>query len=456
MKLIEAFRTATFRTAVVGSLFFAAATLLLYGFIYWQTAGYERASIDTYLANESRVLLREAPADAVRDVRTRFTGDLHRLTFAAIFDPARHLLGGDIIAYPPGLEADGVVARLAVVRPSPAGPEREIARVLARTLPGGGVLVVGRSDADLAKLRRVLTRGFALGLAPGILLALAAGTLASLRMLAKVAALNQAIDRIMAGAIHARLPVHDTRDAVDRLSNRVNTMLDRIEALIREVQGVGDDIAHDLRTPLSRARSRLEGGRLRARSREELAEVVDRSIADLDQTFATITSLLRIRQIETSQRRTNFAPVDLTAIAREAQDLYQPLAELRGQSLDLVAAPEALAFGDRDLLFEALANLLDNAVKFAPQGGMVRLSVLADPQGGIIRVEDDGPGIPEQKRDAVIRRFYRSDPSRHAAGTGLGLSLVAAILGLHGFRLRMHDEAGRFTVEMDCRQQSPP
>lgn len=451
MKLNEAFRTGTFRATVVGSLFFAVAMLLLYGFLFWQTAGYERARIDAFLDHESKALLQEAPEQQLHDVETRFANDLHRLTFAAIFSRNGKVEGGDISAYPSGLKLDGNVHRVLVLRPTAHGPVRETARALASRMPDGRLLIVGRSEANLAKLRALLTRGFVIGLAPGIALALLAGTLASLRMLARIATLNQTIERIMAGAISARLPVHRTRDAVDRLAASVNRMLDRIEQLLHEVQGVGDDIAHDLRTPLARARSRLEGGRLRAETREDLGQVVDRAIADLDQTFATITALLRIRQIETSQRRTNFGDVNLIALLKEAQDLYQPVAELRGQIIEMPNMAQVHVIGDRDLLFEAVANLLDNAVKFTPDGG--RISLSADVEGGtacIIRVADTGPGILAAEREAVLRRFYRADPARNSAGTGLGLSLVAAILRLHEFHLEMHDVNGMFAIDIIC------
>ena len=452
MKLNEAFRTGTFRATVVGSLFFAGAMLLLYGFLFWQTVGFERARIDEFLIDESQALLQESPSQQRHDVETRFANDLHRLTFAAIFSRDGTVEGGDISAFPPSLVVDGKVHSVVVMRPTTHGPVREGAWAVANRLPDGRLLIVGRSEENLAKLRALLTRGFIIGLAPGLALALLAGTLASLRMLARIATLNETIERIMAGAIDVRLPVHRTRDAVDRLAASVNRMLDRIGQLIHEVQGVGDDIAHDLRTPLARARSRLEGGRVRAITREDLAQVVDRAIADLDQTFATITALLRIRQIETSQRRTNFGDVNLVALLKEAQDLYQPVAELRGQTIELANQPAVRVVGDRDLLFEAVANLLDNAVKFTPDGGSIRLAAYPDSgAGAVLRVADSGPGIPRPERAAVLRRFYRADPARQAAGTGLGLSLVAAILRLHEFSLDIHEIDGMFAIDIVCR-----
>jgi signal transduction histidine kinase len=450
-RLIEAFGTATFRTSALVSVAFAATTLALFAFIFWQTAGYERSRVDQFLRHEVAALVREPAGDVVGDVDSRYAGDLHRQSFAAVFTPGLGVLGGTLAAFPRGLPVDGRVYLAKVLRQTAHGTATEVARLVARTLPDRRVVVVGRSDADLAKLRQVVWRALELGLAPGVALALLAGTFASLRMLARAGAMNAAIERIMTGALDERLPTQRGRDGLDRLAASVNRMLDEIGRLLTELQGVGDDIAHELRTPLSRARSRLEGGRERAATREALVAVVDRAIGDLDQTFATITALLRIRQIESARRRDHFSQVSLGAIVREAEDLYLPMAELRELTLEVAAPADFMVFGDRDLLFEAVANLLDNAVKFAPQGGLVRLSLVGVGPGAIVRVQDSGPGVRPAERDAVLRRFYRSDHSARVAGTGLGLSLVQAILHLHGYGLTMHDIDGMFAVDVECR-----
>ena len=285
---------------------------------------------------------------------------------------------------------------------------------------------------------------------PGIVLALAAGTVASLRALARVGAVNRALERIMDGDLQKRLPAAGTFDALDQLAGSVNRMLDEIERLLGEVKGVGDNIAHDLRTPLTRLRSRLEGGMLRAESQAELAHVVERAIDDLDQCLSVITALLRIGELEGKQRRAGFAMVSLGEILKEAADLYAPLAEERGLTLVLQDGPDFRVFGDRDLLFEAVANLLDNAVKFSPDGGKVSLTL---EEGPTIRVSDTGAGIPPSEQEAVLRRFYRADPSRHIEGSGLGLSLVVAILRLHDFQLRMHRLEDGFAVDVVCGKQ---
>ena len=222
-----------------------------------------------------------------------------------------------------------------------------------------------------------------------------------------------------------------------------------LEEALQEAMVVGDNIAHDLRTPLTRVRLRLERGREHAATLEEMRGVADQAIAGLDQSLATITALLRITEIEHSRRREGFSDVQLAPLIREAGDLYDPIAENKGVTLRVDAADGPIVRGDRDLLFEAVANLVDNAVKFTPEGGTVELALLDREGETVIRVSDTGPGIPEIEREAVTQRFYRSDKSRNTKGLGLGLSMVAAIVKLHGFRFTITPAPG-FTAEIVC------
>jgi PAS domain S-box-containing protein len=210
-----------------------------------------------------------------------------------------------------------------------------------------------------------------------------------------------------------------------------------LEEALQEAKVVGDNIAHDLRTPLTRVRIRLERGREHAATLEEFRAVADQAIAGLDQSLTTITALLRITEIEHSRRREGFSEVQLAPLIREAADLYDPIAENKGITLRVEAVDGATVHGDRDLLFEAVANLVDNAVKFTPEGGRVELALLHKEGETVIRVSDTGPGIPEVEREAVTQRFYRSDKSRNTKGLGLGLSMVAAIIKLHSFHFRI-------------------
>ncbi|MFY9770636.1 MAG: ATP-binding protein [Xanthobacteraceae bacterium] len=223
----------------------------------------------------------------------------------------------------------------------------------------------------------------------------------------------------------------------------------QLEEALQEAKVVGDNIAHDLRTPLTRVRIRLERGREHATTLEEFRAVADQAIVGLDQSLTTITALLRITEIEHSRRREGFSGVDLAPLIREVGDLYDPIAENKGIFLQVEAPDGAPVRGDRDLLFEAVANLVDNAVKFTPEAGRVELVLLHQEGETLIRVTDTGPGIAEIDREAVTQRFYRSDKSRNIKGLGLGLSMVAAIIKLHGFDLRI--SAGPCcTTEIAC------
>jgi signal transduction histidine kinase len=219
-------------------------------------------------------------------------------------------------------------------------------------------------------------------------------------------------------------------------------MLDEIEALIQALAGVGNDIAHDLRTPLARARLMLERGRDNAKTQGQLEAVVDKAIGGIDQTLAITTALLRLAEIENSRRSAAFGRVALADILREIADLYEPIAEDKGIALHIDSEHALTVDGDRDLLMEAIVNLVDNALKFTPRGGRVEVALLRGSSETILRIRDTGPGISKEERDVVLRRFYRSDKLRGVRGLGLGLNLVAAIVKLHAFRLTIYPGAG--------------
>jgi len=223
----------------------------------------------------------------------------------------------------------------------------------------------------------------------------------------------------------------------------------QLEEALQEAKVVGDNIAHDLRTPLTRVRIHLERGRERASTLEEFRAVADQAIAGLDQSMTTITALLRITEIEQSRRREGFSEIQLAPLIREVGDLYDPIADNKSVTLRVEASDEATVRGDRDLLFEAIANLVDNAVKFTPEGGGVEVALLCREGEAVIRVRDSGPGISERERDVVTRRFYRSDKTRNTKGLGLGLSMVAAIIKLHDFSLRI-STGPCCTIEIVC------
>ena len=324
----------------------------------------------------------------------------------------------------------------------------EQVRAVDRRLANGNYLVIGRNSEAIERLRDLVLRALGLGVIPAFILSLATGAFLSWRTQKRVQDVNQTAERIMLGQLRERLPTRGGHDEFDRLAISVNRMLDEIERLLNELRATGDEIAHDLRTPLTRVRARLERGLSTAATREELATAVDRSILGLDQALAVITALLRIREIEIGQRRSGFAAVDLREIIMAIEDLYQPIGEERGIAFT-VSAPEGMVVrGDRDLLVEAVGNLVDNAIKFTHPGGSVALSLFKCDSKVVIRVADSGPGIDARERDAVFTRFYRSESSRKFEGTGLGLSLVAAIANLHRIDIAIEDSHPGLTVEL--------
>jgi signal transduction histidine kinase len=446
----EIIHTAAFKLAIAFVGAFAGSTLLLFAFIYWQTAVYETERIDAFIAHLVATAAEAPPEQLMWTVGTRLSHDLHRLTFAALFDAGGRLVAGNLQHMPADLPLDGLAHSTAAELPSAHGTTTEQVRAAGRRLPDGRVFVVARNIDELVALREVVLRALELGVIPAVLLALLVGGFLSLRALRRVRLVHQTVERIMQGDLHERLPIRGTDDDFDRLAASVNRMLEEIGRLLDEIKGVGDDIAHDLRTPLGRVRARLERARDGLGTQEELLEAIDRAIAGLDQALAIITALLRIGEIEAGRRRVGFADLDLAGVLTEIGDLYAPIAEERHIHFDVTTLPAPSVFGDRDLLLEAVANLVGNAIKFTPQGGTVRLALMATSAGPVIRVSDTGPGIPSAEREAVLKRFYRSDKSRHVTGSGLGLSLVAAIANLHGFVLRVADAEQGCVIELEC------
>ena len=432
-------RATSFRLAIALAALFGASTLLIFVFIYWQTAGSETRRIEALIEYDAKVEAGEPRELIERFVTNRVTSDFHHLTYAALFEADGRYVAGDLGQIPAGLPVDGQVHVTRIAPSGESGLAPETVRAVARRLPDGSVLVVGRTSEELERLREEVARALSLGLLPAILLSLATGVVLSTRANARVKAVNDTAERIMHGQLRERLPIRGTGDDFDRLSASVNRMLDEIERLLDELKSTGDEIAHDLRTPLTRVRARLENTRRFGGSIEEFEAAIDRSMAGLDQALAIITALLRIREIEAGRRRSGFSAVDLSAVVAAAEELYQPIAEDRDISLVTRVQPIGKLNGDHDLLFEMIGNLLDNALKYTPRGGTVTVTLEETREGPTLRVADNGPGIPLEERERVLLRFYRSARDQYVAGTGLGLSLVAAIAKLHDARITIGD-----------------
>jgi signal transduction histidine kinase len=432
----ELLRSTAFRWALGIALWSVLFAMALFAFVYWQTAAFLREELAETIRLEIRAAVND-PAAAATRIETWIAMDPHATHYGALFgaDGARRL--GNLSALPAGMPRDGDAYRVGATVAIGGQTLHDEIWAGALALPNGDVAVIGHDADEVDRVRQTTLRALGLGLAPTLALAMAGGLFLAGRARRRLAATEAALAQVTRGDLRHRLPVGLRGDEFDRLAGNVNRMLDKIEHLMGEVRSVGDAVAHDLRTPLTRLRTRLERSRDEARTVAELYEAIDQGLAWIDQTLTMVTAVLRVGEMEDERRRAAFGPLDLRELATEAVDLFEPLAEERGLRLS-ASGGSAWIEGDRDLCVEALSNLLDNAIKFTPDGGEVRVLVA----GGLLAVEDTGPGIPPADRLQVFRRFYRAETARQTPGHGLGLGLVAAIAKLHGASVAVTEAPG--------------
>jgi signal transduction histidine kinase len=454
MHQAQIIRSNTFQWALAVAGVFAVFVIVLFGFIYWQTDRYLIARSDKMIANQLNFIAglpNERRLDAIDE---HLRQDSRGVQYAGLFGADGRKITGNLERFPPKLNMDDSVQNVSVERMLPDGRRTHVIRAIARQVSNGEALVIGREVDETREVSHVVAQALGLGLLPALCLCLLAGAWLSMRAQKRVEEVNQRVQRIIAGDLRERLPHRDTDEPFSRLAVIVNGMLDEMETMIHALAGVGNDIAHDLRTPLTRARLTLERGRTNATTLDQLQAVVDKATANIDQSLTIITALLRLAEIENSRRSVAFGTVALHEMLREVCDVYEPIAENKNVSLRVEAKHQLDVRGDRDLLFEAVANLVDNAIKFTPDGGRVDIELMREENETIVRVSDTGCGISEREREAVLRRFYRSDKMRNTPGVGLGLNLVAAIVKLHGFRFVIHPGPGG-RLEIICPNRSP-
>jgi signal transduction histidine kinase len=343
-----------------------------------------------------------------------------------------------------------VVPRVGTIQ-LPATPitnNREVLGVGTFLAPGLYVF----SGRDMTRLRNVQSHILhaMLGLlAAAMLVAVAGGTLVSWTFLRRTDAMARACRDIMAGNLKLRIPVRGTQDQLDRLAGSINQMLSRISALMENLSQVSNDIAHDLRTPVTHLRHRLERARADCTTAAEYSAALDAAIAKADEILALFTALLRIAQIEGGERRAAFAPLDLGELLEQMRDLFDPVAEEACHHLKLDAAKGMIVRGDSQLLTQLFSNLIENAVVHTPQGTHIALSLKSQANRAVARVSDDGLGVPPEEHERLFRRLYRREASRSQPGYGLGLSLVAAIAELHNAPIRIvKDDTPGVAVEI--------
>ena len=440
--------TTFYMTLVVAGVF-SIFLIVLFGFIYGKIDRYLTKRSDGVITAQIEGIIGLPDHLRRQAIDERLRQDPRGVQLAAIFAADGHRVSGNLQSLPPELRINGPAQAAAIVRIDRNGGEHQTVRAIARGMQNGDVLVMGRNIDEANELAMVVSEAMALGLVPGFGLCLVAGAWISRRAERRVANVNERVQRIVAGDLHERLPYGSSVEPFSRLAIIVNGMLDEMERMIRALEGVGNDIAHDLRTPLTRARLILERGLSHATTLEQLHAAVDRAIAGIDQSLSIVTALLRLAEIENSRRSAGFSDVAIGEILWDVFEIYEPIAAGKGITLRIHPSRQLSVRGDRDLLMEAVANLVDNAIKFTPEGGRIDLELLREGNQTVVRVTDTGGGIPEREREAVLRRFYRSDKIRSTPGVGLGLNLVAAIVKLHGFRLVIRSGPGA-RVEIVC------
>ncbi|HTN97020.1 MAG TPA: HAMP domain-containing sensor histidine kinase, partial [Nordella sp.] len=306
-------------------------------------------------------------------------------------------------------------------------------------LPDGSFLLVGDDGYGAIATQRAINEAFAWASILALALSILAGIIISQRFLRSIDRINATSNAIMRGQLKERIPVYDTSDEIDKLAANLNQMLDGNQALLELLKQVSTNVAHDLRTPMTRLRQHLEESTLARLSADAYRAVIDQAIDEIDSILATFSALLRIAQIESGSRKTAFKPVYLSAVAERLADSYRAVAEDDGKALGSTVAQGVVFTGDEELLTQMLANLVENAIKHTPTGSTIRLELSEGTERMTAVVTDDGPGIPEDERDRVFEQFYRLDRSRTTPGQGLGLALVSAVAQLHQIEVRLED-----------------
>ncbi len=443
-------RTSWFRMAAAYALLSLLSVGVLFGLLYWNTAIFVAQQTEETIEAELTGLAehyRQAGLAGLTDViRERAQGQ--RLSLYLLTDPARRRIAGNLNAWPvqslPGDWVDFDYRR-------PVGDRMVEHRAHGRhlVLPGGFNLLVGYDVQDQVRLEHRMRTSMVWIGALALLLALGAGLMMARHWLRSVDNVNKTAGEIMQGDMSRRVPVRGTDDELDRLARNLNAMLDRIEALMTGLRQVTDNIAHDLRSPLNRLRSRLEVTLMADPEKTVYREALGDTMREVDDLLKTFNALLLIGEAEAGLEKSSLEHVDLSQRLADVAELYEPAAEAEGLDLKIEIADGLFVRGNPSLISQACVNLLDNALKYAPSGGTVSIKAgLGEKGAPWVVVADTGPGIPEADRQRVLDRFVRLEGSRSTPGSGLGLALVSAVAKLHGARLELDDNKPGLIVRL--------
>src|SRR5215469_1116769 len=432
--------TVAFRLALSYGLLAIGSMSVISAAFYFGTVGVLERGIEAKLLSLSKRLAAhyESRGDEElrREIQQLLVDGIEQDTEVYLFvAPDGRKLVGNIFGWTEKSAPLDTLTDLAVMR----NGRPSLSRLLPRLLPDGSILVVGRDLQDQREIERLVWHALLAGGAVALLLTIGGALLFRRQIEDRVGAIRRTAQEIEAGDLSRRIPISDAEDEFARLNRDINRMLDRIEHLMDGVRHVSNAIAHDLRTPLARIRSRLEEALSSGDSVAQLACTARFAIQQVDELIQMLDRLLQIAEAESGARRQSFAPVPLASVLSDVVELYDASAEAEGITLVSKVEGWPIALGDKNLLTSALANLIDNALKYAGIGSTVQVRAIEDRDTVSIVVQDDGPGIPPAERVRVLDRFYRLDRSRSLPGNGLGLSIVTAIASLHWGNLDLGD-----------------
>ncbi|HET9147227.1 MAG TPA: HAMP domain-containing sensor histidine kinase, partial [Acetobacteraceae bacterium] len=434
------FRTTGFRLAALGAALACVTAAIVFALIYYSTLGTMRAALDAEIRGEAAEILppgaEPGPQALLASVRAALA-EPHSGIFYAVQARSGAMLAGNLATAPlrPGWHS------LVRFRTMPRAPHVRMIRGLAIET-AGGILFVGENATALRELNELMRRSFAIGFGVTLLTGLAAGLAFGRRALARVDAVSATSREIMAGDLTRRLTLAGTGDEFDQLAEVINAMLARIEWLMENIRQVGNELAHDLRSPLGRLRETLELA-LRERDVAAAHAAIGEAIEQVDDSLALFAAILRLARIESGARRASFVKVGLSALLESLAETYETVAEEFGRRLSAAIAPDLSVQGDAALITQLFANLIENAIRHCPEGAAISLAARGGPEVVLVSVSDDGPGIPAAQHALVLRRFGRLDESRHTGGHGLGLPLAAAIADLHAASLTLSNARPR-------------
>ena len=432
-----------FRIAVVYSITFAVGAAALLGAVYFAVSQVVDGSTDNLIEAEVQGLHEQelvlSRSDFIELIEQRSQDQDVRGAVYLLVDPQMRPVAGNVPAWPKEAANQGKWMQFKVTVPFGDETREHQMRAKSFPVPGGYRMLVGHDVQERQDVKNLMMRGLIAAVVATMLLGLGGGFWMGRRILAQAGAISAVATQIMRGDLSQRLPVRDAEDEINKLAREINGMLDKIEQLTLGMRTVLDSAAHDLRTPLNRLQATAEAAMSQLAAASPERRVLERVTSEVDRMRGTLDALLRIALAETGTVARE--AVDLSELVASMVELYAPVSEERGIGLESSVIAGEHVQGSRQLLAQALANLLDNAIKFTPEGGHIRVLLRREGAGPEVIVEDDGPGIPADKREIVLGRRVRLDEARKFPGSGLGLSLVAAVTKLHGARLVL-DDAG--------------